>query len=208
MKPGLKFLNSIFEVTHLEFQTYDITHHKLTFSSGLACRLLGYSEEEYEQLSVGFYKTIIHPDDVQTVQDTLQKISKANKGEVFEMTIRLLKSDGAYIWVYSRQMVYEHRGQVTTIIREVEDVTRLIELKNELEQKVDQLKTVSYKNSHLLRGPVASILGLVDMVEDEGINGEHNRQIFRYLKETITKLDNVVYEINDDARVDGEVSAN
>jgi hypothetical protein len=35
------------------------------------------------------------------------------------------------------------------------------------------------------------------MIEEQGINGEHNRQILHFLKEAITKLDTVIHEIND-----------
>lgn len=204
MRPGAKFLHSLFEVTHVEFQTYDILNHKLLFSSGVIQQLLGYTPDEYLNLSEDFYKNILHPDDLQTVQDTINKLLHAKNGQVVEMTVRLRKRDGNYIWVYSRQMIYEKNpvNHICTIIREVEDVTQLIELQGELKGKVEQLKIVSYKNSHLLRSPVASIIGLIDMVEEHGITSEHNRQILYYLKEAIMKLDEVIHQINDVARVD------
>jgi PAS domain S-box-containing protein len=203
MRPGVKYLHSLFEVSHVEFQAYDVSNHKLVFSSGVAHQLLGYSEDEYSGLSHDFYKNIVHPDDFQKVQQTIDKIIQSKSGEVIEMTVRLRKSDGFYIWVYSRQMIYERNpNNHITIIREVEDVSRLVELQNELKEKVEQLKVVSFKNSHLLRSPVASIIGLVDLIEEHGITGEHNRQILHFLKEAITKLDAVIHEINDVARLD------
>lgn len=204
MRPGIKFLHSLFEVTHVEFQAYDLSNHKLIFSSGLAHRLLGYSEEEYSKLSKDFYKSIVHPDDLNKVRETIERVSQAKKGEVIEMSVRLRRSDGNYIWVSSRQMILDKSpdNHICTIIRECEDITQLVELQDQLEEKVEQLKVVSYKNSHLLRNPVASIIGLVDMIEEQGINGEHNRQILHFLKEAITKLDTVIHEINDVARLD------
>ena len=203
MKLGRKFLDSIFEVSHVEFQTYDISGHKVLFSSGVVARLLGYTEQEYASLSNDFYKNIVHPDDVPAVQQVLQKLLDSKTGEIVEMTARLRSINGDYTWLYSRQMVYERSAddKIFTIIREVEDVTMLVQLQAELEEKVGQLKLVSFKNSHLVRGPVATILGLVNIVEDHGINGEHNRQIIAYLKETIIKLDDVIYEINHDAHI-------
>jgi PAS domain S-box-containing protein len=202
MRPGIKFLHSLFEVAHVEFQTYDVANHKLMFSSGLGHQLLGYSEDEYFKLSNDFYKSIIHPDDLEKAQKAIEKIIHAKKGEVIEMTLRARRSDGNYIWVNSRQMILEKipGKHVCTIIREVEDVTKLVELQDQLEEKVKQLKVVSYKNSHLLRSPVASIIGLVDLIEEQGISGENNRQILHFLKEAITKLDTVIHEINDLAR--------
>lgn len=203
MRLGVKFLHSVFEVAHVEFQAYDIANHRLVFSSGAICQLLGYSEEEYLALSSDFYKNVIHPDDFRIVQQTIERVKQAKSGDVIEMTVRVRKKDGTYIWVYSRQMIYErkYKNNICTIIREVEDVTRLIELENELKERVEQLKLVSYKNSHLLRSPVASIIGLVDLIEEHRISGDHNMQVMHFLKETITKLDEVIREINDAARV-------
>jgi len=200
----MKFLNSVFEVAHVEFQTYDLTNHKLLFSSGLAHRLLGYTQDEYLNLSDDFYKNIVHPDDFHIVLQNIEKIKQAKSGDVIEMTIRLRKKDNGYIWVYSRQMIYESNPDSHTciIIREVEDITALVELQEELKQKVAQLNEVSYKNSHLVRSPVASIIGLLDLIEEKGLSSEHNREIFKFLKEAIAKLDEVIREINEAARVD------
>ena len=204
MKPGTKFLHSLFEVAHVEFQTYDLYNHKLLFSSGLIPQLLGYTEDEYVELSQDFYKNILHPDDLDKVQQTINALCSAQKGEVIEMIARLLKRDGNYIWVNSRQMVYEMKPDrhVCTIIREVEDVTSLVALQDQLEEKVEQLKAISFRNSHLVRGPVASIIGLIDIIEEKEITSDHNKQVLRFLKEAISKLDDVILDINDLARLD------
>lgn len=204
MRPGNKFLKSLFEVTHVEFQTYDLANQRLLFSSGMAHQLLGYSEEEYHSLSGDFYRAIVHPDDYQKIRDTINGLCHAQTNQVFEMIIRLRRRNGDYIWVYSRQMIYERNPEknICAIIREVEDVTRLVELQNRLKEKVDQLRLVSYKNSHLLRSPVASIIGLVDLIDEHGITSDHNREVFSYLKETIAKLDEVIHDINETARID------
>ena len=203
MRQGIKFLHSLFEVTHVEFQTYDLINHKLVFSSGVAHQLLGYPEDEFVDLSGDFYKKIIHPDDYHIMVETIKKIMQSQDGEIIEMTLRVRRSDGYYIWVNSRQMIYQRSpdGKVCSIIREVEDVTKLVELRSELEQKVQQLKIISYKNSHLLRSPVASIIGLVDLIEEHSVSSEHNKQILHFLKEAITKLDEVIHEINDAAQI-------
>ncbi|CAN5220582.1 hypothetical protein BH09BAC6_BH09BAC6_21590 [soil metagenome] len=118
------------------------------------------------------------------------------------MTVRMRKSDGFYIWTSSREMILERNrsDHIFTIIRELEDVTKLVE--NELEEKVKQLQLVSYKNSHLLRSSVASIIGLIELIDEQGITSEHNRQIFNYLKQAIITLDQIIHDIHDAAQVE------
>jgi PAS domain S-box-containing protein len=204
MKPGSKFLRSLFEVSHVEFQTYDFVKHKLIFSSGVACKMLGYTRKQYFNFSHDFFKELIHPDDRKKADEIIEKIISSKKGEIFETTVRARKRAGNYIWIYSRQMVCEREinGDIRTIIRETEDVTDFIKVQSALKQKVEVLNAISYKNSHLLRSPVASIIGLVNLVEEQGITSEHNKEIFDYLKKAIVKLDEVIHEINDIAQID------
>jgi len=197
MGPNIRFLRSVFEVTHVEYQEYDLNQHKLVFSSGIAEKMLGYSPKEYLALSQDFYKKLVYTDDLPLVQEICDRLVRSQDGEVVEMTIRLRRHDGSYAWLYSRQMVLERDqdNTIKTIIREVEDVTYMIVLEDQLEESVNKLQQISYHNSHMLRSPVASIIGLVNLVEEHGM-GEHNRQIFEYLKQTIEKLDDVIREIN------------
>ena len=202
MEPDIKFLHSLFEVSHVEYQSYDLTSHKLFFSSGLARKLLGYTQEQYYNFGDHYFRELVHPDDRLKLEETIDKVYKAKDGEVVEMTVRVRRVDGEYIWLYSRQMILDRAqdGRHCAVIREAEDITAFKELEAKLFEKVDQLQAVSYKNSHLLRSPVASIIGLVSLIEEKSITSEHNLQVFGYLKQTINKLDEVIHEINEGAR--------
>jgi PAS domain S-box-containing protein len=199
MKPGPEFFQSLVEVSHIEFQSYDFHEHKLIFSSGIAQQILGYSFEEYSGFSRNFYQDLVHPDDKHILLQAIDRIIHSLKGEVVELTARFRRSDNNYVWVYSRQIVTERaeNGDPCTITRVVEDITELMRLKDELREKVQQLESISFKNSHLIRSPVASIIGLINLVEEEHITNEHNMEIFRFLKQAMEKLDIVIHEIND-----------
>jgi PAS domain S-box-containing protein len=204
MKPDIKFLQSLFEVSHIEYQSYDLTSQKLVFSSGVAHQLLGYSVEQYYSFSDHYFKELVHPEDRQKVEETIQKVYNAKDGEVVEMTVRLRRADGNYIWLYSRQMILERadNGHHCSIIREAEDITSFKELQAKLCEKVNQLQSISYTNSHQLRSPVASIIGLMGLIEEKHITSEHNLEVFGYLKQTISKLDTIIREINEMTRHD------
>ena len=201
MELDIKFLHTLLEIAHVEFQTYDLFNQKLVFSSGIARRFLGYTEEEYLQLSEHYSQTIVHPDDIDKVQNTIENVLKAESGQIIDMTVRLRRSDGSFAWLYSRQMVYERsdNDQLLTVIREVEDISQMIALQHSLQEKVNQLKVISFKNSHLIRGPVATIIGLIELIEDRPITSQQNKEVLDFLKDTITKLDGIIHEINDEA---------
>ena len=88
MKNTAEFLHSLIEVSHIEFQSYDFHLHKIIFSSGIAEKVLGYTKDEYYEFSRNFYVDLIHPDDLQMMQESIDKIIHSAQGEIIEMTAR------------------------------------------------------------------------------------------------------------------------
>ncbi|MBK9014367.1 MAG: PAS domain-containing protein [Saprospiraceae bacterium] len=202
MKKISKTISTFIGLSHLEYQTYDFFHRKIICSSGLAQKVLGYTEQEFVKLSNNFYETLIHPDDLDAINETVDKIINSSQGEIIENTSRFKKSDGSYIWVYTRKTVIERdsKGNPTIICTVAEDITEFIVLNEQLKARIKQLNEVSWKNSHLLRAPVAIIIGLVDLIEEKEITSQHNIQVFSYLKQAVEKLDAVIHEINETAK--------
>jgi len=199
MKNESEFLKSLIEVSHVEFQSYDFQLHKIICSSGVAEKILGYTTDEFYKLSLNFYEGLIHPDDKQKMQEAVDKIIHSAKGEIVEMTARFRRADGKYIWIYSRKIVSERdeQGNPSLITTVAEDITLVIDTQDKLREKVQQLESISYKNSHQIRSPVASIIGLINLVEEQDIASQHNLEVFDLLKQAIEKLDTVIHEIND-----------
>ncbi len=191
------FIKSVIEVSHIEFSSYDIKNHALTYSSGLASKILGYTEEEMRDFSQDYNRRIIHPDDLQTVNEQLETLMASKPGQIVEMIVRYRRHDGRYIWGYTRKMVTDRdeNGTPTRMTIVAEDITELVSLQEELEARVAELEKVSFRNHHELKGPVASILGLTNMIRDKDMIAEYNREIMQHLCRTVAKLDTVVSEI-------------
>jgi PAS domain S-box-containing protein len=193
-------LSTFIEVSHLEYQVYDFSQQKIIWSSGLGQEVLGYSEQEFFKLSHNFYEALIHPDDLPNIKWMMDKIINSSDGEIIESTSRYKKSDGSYIWVYDRKTIFERgaKGIPSIICTVAEDITGVIKLKNQLKEKIKKVNEISWKNAHLLRGPVATLIGLVSLIDEKDITSEHNKKVFSYVKQTVEKLDLAVLEINGD----------
>jgi PAS domain S-box-containing protein len=72
--------------------------------------------------------------------------------------------------------------------------TRMIEMQNE------QLKKISWMHSHEVRGPLSSIMGLVQLFNKENRADPDNSDIIDMLNEAAKKLDAVVRRINEQAQ--------
>jgi PAS domain S-box-containing protein len=194
---SFSFIRSVIQVAHVEFSSYDVTNHGLVYSSGLAAEILGYTEEEMYEFSHNYNDEIIHPDDLERMHQKWDDLMNSAPGQIIEAIARYRKKDGEYIWGYTRKLVSERgvNGEPLKITTVAQDITELINMQVELEKRVSQLEQISYVNAHELRGPVASILGLTNLMAEDGLIGEYNREIMHHLNRTVTKLDKVVNDL-------------
>ena len=192
-----QLLKSVFEISHVQFHSYDVGHMRLICSSGVAEKVLGYTAEEFAAFSGEYFKQLIHSDDWQLANETAQKVLRSAPGEIVEMTARYRRANGTYIWIFTRRKVSKRTktGHPKELIVMAEDITEFVDLQLQLKEKVEQLENISWKNSHELRAPVANILGLIGLL-NEKVEGQHNHQILLYLQQSIEKLDSVIREIN------------
>jgi PAS domain S-box-containing protein len=69
-----------------------------------------------------------------------------------------------------------------------------------IEKQNEQLKKISYIQSHEVRSPLSSILGLVQLFNKENCIDENNKEIITLLTQAAEKLDNVVKKITNQAK--------
>ena len=66
-------------------------------------------------------------------------------------------------------------------------------LNKELQQKYDQLKEISWLQSHIIRAPLVRIMGLIPLIKET--KGAENALVFDYLLQSAEELDTVIKKI-------------
>jgi tetratricopeptide (TPR) repeat protein len=59
-----------------------------------------------------------------------------------------------------------------------------------------KLAEIAHLNSHQTRAPLATLLGLLNVIDKENIHGEYNQEIMAKMEENAQKLDTVIRDIN------------
>ncbi len=77
----------------------------------------------------------------------------------------------------------------------VEKNATLIETNNELIKHNNELRQFSYTVSHNLRGPVASLLGLINLIDTDSLRPEHG-EIFGHIRISVDRLDSIIRDLN------------
>lgn len=101
-----------------------------------------------------------------------------------------------YFWPTQKWLMCNAYATEEGIIIHFRDVTRKRLAQEGLLEKIDQLKEVSFLNSHALRKPIASLLGLTQLVSGDMITPREFKQISALINECSIDLDNIVKEIN------------
>lgn len=191
-------LNKLCEVSPISIEIIDIESQNLVCASGWTSQHLGYSEEEFDQLSKNLFEKIVHPEDRNKQTEAYSSLFMHPDVSFKECTIRILKSDGSYIPVLLRIAILELNAEKKpkTFLCTVMDINEIVQLRERLDNELQKLDIISFKNSHELRGPVATILGLIQLIDHDGFDGAHSREIIGCLKKAVVKLDSVIHEIN------------
>lgn len=187
-------LATFIDISPVSYSMYDLVKDTLLFTTK---DLVGLPRDELVRMSHDYYREIIHPDDYQKVKDNVTKMKNAALGDQVEFVVRVKHGDRKFVWIHAIYRIHEvdDTGKSAKMVGIVKDITCMKELEEELDQAVARLSEISYRDAHLLRAPVATILGLVDVMESEKLIYSADQTMFKHLRTSVAKLDEVVSEI-------------
>jgi len=146
------------------------------------------------------YYITMHPDDTKICEEVGGKCFEF-PGQLFPATIRKHNGDGGYIvtqWEYTLiiengepQGVFCIGFDITefeSAKKQVRNVKKALSVKNEI------LEAIAFEQSHIVRAPLANIIGLVSILKnlDLGANAD---AVVKMLEESSNKLDGVIQNI-------------
>jgi signal transduction histidine kinase len=122
----------------------------------------------------------------------VQNVEIKNQAENLNVSRQKL-SDAYKIIEEQRNLLYVQNKNLSTEL--VEKNQELTETNNELIKHNNELRQFSYTVSHNLRGPVASLMGLLKLFELTGLS-EDNVEIFNHIENSTQRLDNIIKDLS------------
>jgi PAS domain S-box-containing protein len=146
------------------------------------------------------YLNFFHPDDQQMVRDTYHEALHNHRPYQYEA--RLVMKDGTIKNIFSNAKSIENeKGEPIKMHGTIQDITERKKTELELEKNIVELKKSNseldkfvYSVSHDLRAPLSSILGVVEIIEEDTVEEailEHTNMI----KSSVKKLDGFISDI-------------
>jgi PAS domain S-box-containing protein len=153
--------------------------------------------------AINFYKK---GKDRETIEEVIGRAVKY--GEQRDLELQIITAKGNEKWVrviVETEFLNGKCARLYGSFQDIDTVKRLeITGKQALEDQNKKLKEISWMQSHLVRAPLARILGLVPLLEDTTATIDEKMEMMDYLLTSANDLDEIIREITYKARTTDE----
>ncbi len=138
---------------------------------------------------------IIHPDDIEHIEKRIDTIFIKKFFPDFYCRIVTRNDEIKHIMVRGHVILTED-GAISIIKGTLQDVTEQRLYIQKIQLQNQKLKDIAWIQSHKVRSPVATIMGLIPLFNKEDSSDPINLQVLDGLTEAAVTLDEVIKEIN------------
>jgi len=158
------------ELAHFGNWRWDVQYNIVTWSPALYT-IYGLNPQNFKATFEG-YQELLHPEDRLRVYNTITNVLQTkNDAEFVEKIIRP-NGEVRHLRSWAKLKVDE-QGRPLEMIGACLDITERINTFAALEQQNQKLREIAWMQSHVIRSPLANIMGLVELLKDAFVN-EHD----------------------------------
>jgi PAS domain S-box-containing protein len=142
------------------------------------------------------YQELLHPDDRERVIEGIFEVLHNKADIVFEE--RIVRPDGEirYLKSWGRVKVDE-KGTPVKMIGSCLDVTESRRYTKAIEEQNENMRNIAFMQSHVVRAPLARLMGAVTLIKDYEISDLENKEILEYILTSAHELDSIIREISE-----------
>ena len=165
---------------------WDVESNRVTWSEVLYS-IYGLNKNTFAATFEG-YQALLHADDKEQVINIIESALHSGKDTVFEE--RILRPDGEVRYLKSwARAVKNDMGKPVKMIGVCLDITDAKNTKSKMEE-------IAWQQSHIVRAPLASLMGLVHLLKDEKGTSNELDTMLDHILEKAEDLDAVIRKIS------------
>lgn len=104
------------------------------------------------------------------------------------------KKNGQLLYVLIKKNTFIYKGKEAVILS-VEDLTKEIIFIFSIQQKNNKLREIAWTQSHIVRAPVARIMGLIDLLSHDASLSSDTKELIEMIVDSSRELDGVIRDI-------------
>ncbi|HCS21419.1 MAG TPA: histidine kinase [Bacteroidetes bacterium] len=190
LKNSEKLYSDLFHLSPQAMWVYDFDTLFFLDVNEAAVNHYGYSHEEFLAMTI---LEIRPKEDVHLIQEVIHKL-RSGFGEPRVGFYRHKKRDGAVFTVEIRSTQIQFKGKNGVLVL-ANDISEQLNHLQAIQEQNEKLKEIAWTQSHVVRAPVARILGLIDLIVNDEIPYEEKKVMLAYLLTSANDLDRVIEEV-------------
>ena len=180
---------------------YNIKSGQINWAGAIE-EVTGYSTEEFANVQLSIWESMVHPDEIDYVNKLLQ--NSISLSGPFNAEYRFRKKDGTYIYIEDRGMCIKGESGTLRMLGSMADITEQKKYQDSLRiawkkaEESDKLKTAFLANlSHEIRTPMNAILGFSDLLMNGRTNESKRAEYISIINKSSHNLLNIINDIID-----------
>jgi len=130
---------------------------------------------------------VVHPEDVAMVQDSL--FNAFTKLNIWDVEYRIISGTGGISWHWARAKPEKKEDGSIILYGTFQDIT-------EKKEYIQTLEQIIFDISHVLRKPVATMLGLTDIIDLDQMDKQALGEMIEHIKTTTKDMDLYLHKLN------------
>jgi PAS domain S-box-containing protein len=177
---------TLFDMSPFPMWVFDVETFYFLDVNQAAIKHYGYSRDEFMSMTI---KDIRPQEDVLKVEEIVRHTKKT--GAFTRGIFTHIKKNGQHISVEIQSNLIDLDGKKVRIVL-ASDVSSRVRYIREIETKNKKLEEIAWIQSHLVRAPLARVMGLVNLLE---LSKDHAPEILEHILTSANELDAIIRDI-------------
>jgi len=189
-----KKYSNLFHLSPQPMWLYDLETYRFLDVNKAAVKHYGYTREEFLAMTI---MDVRPPDEIPKVQEAV-KFSRQHD-ELFCKGVHMhQKKDGTVMHVEVIRNIIRFQGREAEVVL-INDITEKLNYIEAIESQNSKLQEIAWLQSHVVRAPLARIMGLIDLIQHFPEPAIQHSELLDAINRAAVELDNVIRSITDKA---------
>ncbi|HQT24788.1 PAS domain S-box protein [Daejeonella sp.] len=192
IKAGLERYNIVSKATSDAIYDYNFLTNEVVWNKGIQ-GIFGHKLPADTSTQEWWLKNV-HPEDTKRTVQNFENCIKKKKTR-WKAEYRFRSADGTYRYVLDRSfLIYNEKAEPVKMIGAIQDITEQKKYIQAIEDQNTRLREIAWFQSHVVRAPLARIMGLTDLLKNA--EGEtYYSELLAHILTSAQELDAVIRSI-------------
>lgn len=184
-----EYYRNMFHLNPLPMWVFDIETYQFLNVNEAAVKHYGYSKEEFLSMTI---MDIRPQEEVPAIEYAVN--TTADKDKYYQSPVWHRKKNGTLIQVEVQSNIIRFDERKARLVL-ANDITERNNYLREIEEQNKRLQEIAWIQSHVVRAPLARIMGLIDLIKTHPSETLDNDELLNYIITSAKELDEVIRTI-------------